>query len=1172
MRSPKFRALSVLLGVLYCLFIGAPSYADDTEIFGAGINQAAGLKPNILFIVDTSGSMDTDVITIDKPFDPSATYTGVCDNSYTYWRRDTGDPPDCATTQKFPNTLNKCKAARDAFGVSGQYIAQKAAMFTPTITSIDRRGRVTVTTVNKWMNFAAGVYNQPVECQTDAGIEGNNDDAGGTARKYVRNRDPAGNIFTLWSSTASDQISYAGADNADRTYVMYSGKYLNWYYDPTNRTVKSRLQIVKDVTTTLVNSVDNVNLGLMRYDNHGGNGETAAEGGMVAKEMQDITAPGARQAMIDTVNSYQPDGFTPLSETLYEAGQYFAGRTVDFGLNSQPIVSVAASRKAADQSMYQTPIKYQCQKDYIVYLTDGEPTQDNNADTKITSLPNFASLVGTADCDDTGPGRCLDDMAKYLFEADLSPLNGKQNVITYTIGFGPEVAGSTFLTKVATRGGGKAYAASDTSTLVNALTNIVYSILEEDTTFTSPSVSVNAFNRTQTLDDLYVSLFRPNDTYHWDGNVKKYKVANGQIVDSLGRPAVDNGFFSKTAQSFWSPSVDGGTVTIGGAASQEPLPAVRKVYTFLGNKVLSDPTNAVDNGNAAMTDLLFGLGGPGLPALDDVVDWMRGSDVNDFNGNSIFDEPRLQMGDPVHAKPAVVVFGGTSAAPETVVFAATNDGFLHAIDGTTGTELWSFVPKELLPVEPQLMANGPTPDKHYALDGDIRVLKIDRNSNGIVENDPTHDDHVYIYFGMRRGGSNYYALDVTQKNNPKFMFMLTPGTGGFGTNQLPGLGQTWSTPAVAKVNVNAGGTVTQNADKLVLIFGGGYEDSQDNEAYNTDTSGNRIYMVDAVNGSLLWFAGGTAAGTVGTPNLALAKMNNSIPADVLVIDLNQDGLADRMYATDTGGRIWRFDIVNGQVPASLVAGGVLASLGNADSGGTPLANTRRFYSAVDAALVRDRGITPYIALTVGSGFRGHPLNVAIKDRFYMVKDKNPFTQLNAAGYAALTIATDLDTVQASNVQDVTTNLAASVPTTTTGWKIELREGASTWQGEKSLSAATIFNNRVFFTTYTPPNANTPADPCVPGLGTNRAWAVSLLNGAPVVNLDGQTAVTQADRYQQLDQTAIASEVVLLFPGGNPGDPISDRPLLCLSGVEVIPGVCNNAGAPVRTFWQESGTN
>ncbi len=47
--------------------------------------------------------------------------------------------------------------------------------------------------------------------------------------------------------------------------------------------------------------------------------------------------------MIDTIDSLPANGFTPLSETLYEAGQYFAGRSVVFGDQGSP-VSVANSR------------------------------------------------------------------------------------------------------------------------------------------------------------------------------------------------------------------------------------------------------------------------------------------------------------------------------------------------------------------------------------------------------------------------------------------------------------------------------------------------------------------------------------------------------------------------------------------------------------------------------------------------------------------------------------------------------------------------------------------------------------------------------------------------------------------------------------------------------------
>ncbi len=79
-------------------------------------------------------------------------------------------------------------------------------------------------------------------------------------------------------------------------------------------------------------------------------------------------------------------------------------------------------------------------------------------------------------------------------------------------------------------------------------------------------------------------------------------------------------------------------------------------------------------------------------------------------------------------------------------------------------------------------------------------------------------------------------------------------------------------------------------------------------------------------------------------------MTHSIPADVRVFDLTGDGFADRMYAADMGGRVWRFDIHNGQTRANLVTGGVFASLGNAHLGTHPNATTRRFYSAPDVVV------------------------------------------------------------------------------------------------------------------------------------------------------------------------------------------------------------------------------
>ena len=57
-------------------------------------------------------------------------------------------------------------------------------------------------------------------------------------------------------------------------------------------------------------------------------------------------------------------------------------------------------------------------------------------------------------------------------------------------------------------------------------------VIDENTTFTAPTVSVNAFNRTQNLNDLFITVFSASDKYHWPGNLKKYEVqTNGTVVD-----------------------------------------------------------------------------------------------------------------------------------------------------------------------------------------------------------------------------------------------------------------------------------------------------------------------------------------------------------------------------------------------------------------------------------------------------------------------------------------------------------------------------------------------------------------------------------------------------------------------------------------------------------------
>jgi type IV pilus assembly protein PilY1 len=1095
--------------MIWAFMVITPAIADDTELFVGDASQFPQVTPNILFVIDTSGSMDTAVQT-QAAFDPAVTYTGSCDPTRVYWRNGTGTPPDCSTDQWTDANTFVCQRALNAFASTGSY-TDRMAQFDPLSET--------------WQSLDSTQKARFVECQDDSAFHG---DGVNTINLFATNGPDA------WDNQRDDQIAW-GQVPVDEVFVVYSANYLNWYFGPP--VASTRLQVVKDVATQLLGNVNDVNVGLMRFND-------PAEGGPVLHAMEDIET--ARSAIQAKINALPANGNTPLSETMYEAAQYYRGGAVDFGNLPYPQISVAESRTVADPNIYQSPLQFGCQKNFVVLLTDGAPTGDTSADTKITALPDFANLVG-ADCDGEGNGRCLDDVAEWLYEADLRPdLQGRQNVVTYTIGFDVDLP---ILASTAARGGGAYYQANNTQTLATVLTDIVTGILDTQTTFTSPAVSVNSFNRTQNLNDLFVTVFEPSTETHWPGNLKKYKLANGVITDANDNPAVDatTSFFATGARSFWSTNPDGPNVTAGGAANQLPDPAMRKLYTFLGDPLLTAPTNQIVTTNGSLNDLALGLGQPDDPGRVDIIDFARGVDVTDVDQDGITNEPRNQMGAPLHSKPVSVIYGGTAANPQGTVFLGTNDGYLHAIDPETGREKWAFIPPEFLPDLKDLYINAPTADKHYGIDGSIKV-QIKADGDGVIN--PGAGEKVYLYFGVRRGGQFYYALDVTIPDQPKFLWRLD-------NSSLPGIGQSWSDVVPTRINI---GSAAQNTDKLVLVIGGGYDATQDNMSTTTDTSGNSIYIVDSATGQRLWYASNSPAA-----DLTIPKMQYSIPADIKVVDLDGDRFADRMYAADMGGQVLRFDIFNGQPAGSLVTGGVFAQLGAAGQAGPPNTEVRRFYYSPDIALVTDNN-NSFLHVGIGSGHRARPNSEANRDRFYALRDYDVFNSKTQIEADFFTPITDADLV------NVTDDINATVPVGSAGWRYELRASGD-WTGEKVLAEARTFDNKVFFTTFEPGAAAT-ANNCEPALGTNRLYALSIFNGAPVNNLDGigdDDALTEDDRNIEFNGS-IASEVVFIFPSPDDpdtciGDQCTPPPIACVDLFCFPPGFDN---APVRTFWtQES---
>jgi len=1077
-------------------FTGGTAIADDAELFIAGEDTSSSnseARPNILFIIDTSGSMKGEVLT-ETTYDPNETYSGSYSSNRIYWST-TKD--NIGGNRYFAKSYNNCQAAEDALDGLGTY---KGELLAHRVARTPWR--------SGWRQLSERARSRYVECRDDRGVHG----------------ETAGTFYAADGQTGPYATNASAEPRWNTSYYLYDGNYLNWQQSG-GAVTQTRLEIVQEVTNNLIDNISDVNVGLMRFN--------FDDGGPVVYPMSNVNTD--REAFKSAVSGLDYDTWTPLSETLYEAYLYYKGGTIDYG-QGYTRNSVAGSRTggSASATTYNSPVDFACQKNYVILLTDGEPTRDKGAQNEIEGLPGFKKATGNASCQYGAPytgqyteqddGICLDELAEYMYKTDVSSeFYGDQNITTYTVGFTIDL---DLLGSTATKGGGEYYLADNTSTLSAALTKITVSILDDATTFVAPVVPVNAFNRTQSLSDVYMSVFNPSSTVRWPGNLKKYKLTNSVITDANNKGAIDpsTGFFKENSQSFWSTMVDGDRPEQGGAAEQMPEYTQRKLYTNLSGGQLKSDANRISLENELLTPQETSAATDELH--DSLVNWMLGLDVWDDNDDGSETDTRRQLGDSMHGSPVPVIYGGTQAEPDLVIYTTTNDGYLHAVDPDDGQELWAFAPRRLLPLQIVKYENEVSASRVYGLDGQIKAHILNNDFVGGV----SADERVILVFGMRRGGNALYAVEVTDRNDPQLLWVIDDQTAGF-----EDLGQTWSTPEVTKVRIG-------NETKTVALFGGGYDTGQDADDYRTDNQGNAIYMVDLLTGDKVW-----SAGKAGDHDLVLEDMEHSIPAPLRLIDLNNDSFADRAYVGDMGGRVWRVDFFQGEQLADLAQGGMIASLGAADLESPTPADVRRFYSQIDAVNVQAYG-NSFMALNIGSGYRAHPLDRAISEEFYSLRDFNGLRPLLNEEYGNPILRTQLT--------DITELPNADIEPTDPGWRLRLDESA----GEKSLSSSLTSGGIVTFVTFAP---GTSASACVATQGINTVYRVNLLSGDPVYRDDPEDPnspdpnnPSPGDRTEALAQGGIVPGPTCLTDG------------TCCYGTKCDPPTM--PPMPTRSYWTQDG--
>jgi type IV pilus assembly protein PilY1 len=1163
----KFRAM--MAGVAFAAYAGTPAIAEDIEIYTTANLGTTTIQPNVVFIMDTSGSMGSPM-NVPIAYDYTHAYVGCYDASKLYFTAGGSGLPTCGSKDVILKTSNKCDASVNLY--------DKGVIIDP-IGPLEKHGFYADqmahynTKKNIWQallvrNASEQAYQ--VECYTDSGVHGD----AGPGNPYITDGGPW--TAAVPANPASPHAVWASGDNG---LQIYDGNYLNYRIDPSIGTTSvPRIDIAKDAVEAIVTANNNINIGLMRFD--GQHTANEYEGGAVMYPALDVKA--SRNDFNSRLGTMTAGGYTPLAETYYEALLYFGGKRIDYGNAATPS-NQTGTKENSNPNYYQTPITAECQKNYIIYLTDGAPTRDYVNSTRRGSLPNFpVNSCNTDPYPGTSPptfldfnldafssqsssiDHCLDELAGWarhndVAERSFTAHDGKQTITTYTIGFdfsaspnAVDQAGLQLLKDTAAAGGGKFFEARSKDSLLGVFNQILAEILAVNSTFSSPAVSVNAYNRATNLDDLYFSLFKPANGAHWDGNLKKYKLAtvldvNGdkvpQIQDALGNPAVDpvTGFFSDAAVSFWTPAADapdGAETAIGGAASKFTL--ARNAYTYTGTYSVANGVATPSNGdltapgnellwfNLAITDAMLG-GVAANPAVtyvnsgtsfalsytEALLAWAYGYDILDEDGDFESIEPRRTMGDPLHAEPALVQYGElTNGDPDLVAYVATNDGYLHAVDSISGYEYFAFVPQELLANLDTIFDDSGVTGKSYGLDGNVVPWINDANSDGDLNDS---GDHVYLYFGQRRGGNDIFSVDVTNRNSPKLRWVIKGGVGDYAE-----MGQSWSTPNVERLKLN--GTT-----KNVLIFGGGYDTGQDTVSVRTaDAVGRSVYIVDADTGALLWRAGPDAGA-----NLQLTDMKYSIPGRIKPIDVDSNGYVDQLYFGDMGGQLWRIDIKESETSSNLntlVTGGRIAdfAIDNSDI------DTRRFYYPPDVALIVESGQSPYLSIVAASGYRAHPLNQTIHDRMYMMRMDAIYNAPST--YTTITEADLFDTTNNAIGEGSTAQKAAALTSLSTadGWYITFNELNGSYIGEKALAEPLILGGVGLVTTYVPEDLNPNAASCVPKAGTGAIYYVNVTDGTPTFNISGTVDKTREDRKEYLKRGGIPpSPSVIITEGGTP---------------------------------------
>ena len=562
------------------------------------------------------------------------------------------------------------------------------------------------------------------------------------------------------------------------------------------------------------------------------------------------------------------------------------------------------------------------------------------------------------------------------------------------------------------------------------------------------------------------------------------------------------------------------------------------------------------------------------------VAYLSGARGNEGDADNQFRRRSSALGDIVNSQPAVVgtptylpyladridgsrgdylafqqrysTKGPNPGRPE-LIYVGANDGMLHAISASDGTEAFAFVPKAVLQHMPKLTGQSYKGGGHrFYVDGSPVVRDVYINNQW----------RTVLIGTLRAGGKSLFALDVTEPGTDgsgvKLLWEITNETDGF-----ENLGYSFPEPEITRLH----------SGEWAVLQGNGY-DSADGVA--------SLFIINIADGTLIKeiVAEEGESGANGLSSIRGA-------------DNNADGIVDYAYAGDLQGNLWRFDL--SRTTAGTITGdpfgpanqsGVTAADYKVSYNGNPIYKTRYADGQVQPitsppSLVRHPSRRGYLVL-VGTGkyfetddaapdtTKAHSV-YAIWDRLTKAQSGSHPTNLTRSNLQPQSIQEQKVTTFSNDGSSVSRELRYISDNAVTwyregvtseqeadnssvekwGWYVDLEVNSK--QGEMMIQRMSAQGDTLLFNTLTP-----NADPCADG-ATYWAYAVNPYTGGRTrhptfdFNQDGKFDESDTDN----------GDVPSAYSTASPGTPAGDT-VIAVDSATPFSRAARTAG---RLTWQ-----